>query len=196
MTNYPMGVNGSSDYFNWQDEPEIIDPAADAEAIERLAVAQALYKVVSAEVKAGDEFNLRGHVDAIMRERFEQAKKLGVAPKSFDVEIDGEKVGTYSITTTKPKPAKTEMRLRAENAQALLEWALARGFVNVDMEKVVRHFEETGEVPDGCTAFPYTEQAVDGGKVSRTSLRIDPDKVAAALGARLGEVALEMLEGE
>ena len=194
-SNYPMGVNGSDDYFNEPEpaETEIIDEAADAEKIKQLALAQALYKNVSAMVKTGNEFNLRGEVDAIMAARFAQAKKLGIAPKSFDIEIDGEKVGTYSITTTKAEPAKESIDLRVEDNGELLRWAIEHGYVLVDMKAVEQHFNDSGEVPSGCLAVPVTTPAVQGGRISKTTLRIDPEKVEYSLGASLGEMTSYLL---
>lgn len=198
MDNYPDGVDGSHPYFNDADvaEAEVIDAAADAEAIKRLALAQALFKNVKSMVNTKDEFNLRGQVDAIMAERFAKAKEIGLSPRSFDVEIDGEKVGTYSISTTQASPAETRIELRCENRQRLLAWAVEHGCVTTDMEAVERHFEVTGELPDGCTAVPVEVPAKAGGKIARTSLRIDPEKVEHALGDGLGDATRYLLEGE
>ena len=193
--NYPMGVNGSDDYFDQPDEVEVIDPEADAEAIKRLAVAQALFKQVKSMVATGDEFNLRGEVDAIMARRYYEAKKLGIAPKSFDIELDGEKVGTYSITATEAEPESTSVKLVVENRQELLEWAIENGCATVNMKAVEGAFASTGELPGGCTAVPVTKPAVKAGKIAKTTLRIDPAKVSESLGAGLGEVASYFLEG-
>ncbi len=198
MNNYPDTTWAGDPDAPWNEpeQAEIIDPAEDAAAIRDLCVAQALYKAISAEVKTRDEFNLRGKVDGIMAERFAQAKQLGLAPKSFDLEIDGEKVGTYSISTTKEKPAETHVELEVENRMALLEWALPLGYYQVDMAAVEEHFARTGEVPPGCLAVPRSTPAVRGGRIEKTTLRIDPVKVADALGAQLGDVARNLLEGE
>lgn len=175
---------------------EVIDHDAEAEAIKRLAVAQAIYKSIAADVKTGDPDNLRGAVDAIMAERFGQARKLGLAPKSFDYEVDGQKVGTYSITTTKAKPAETRMELRVGSRAALLEWALPLGYFDVDMKAVREHMERTGEVPGGCELVPVEVPAVEGGGIAKTSLRIDPAKVAGAMGGgELSDMIVALLEG-
>lgn len=195
MDNYPSGTNGSAEYFNEPDEVEIIDPEADAETIKRLAVAQALYKQIASEVKTGNEFNLRGQVDQIMRERFDQARKMGMAPKSFDIQIDGEAVGTYSITTSKPEPATERVELRVADEEALLRWAVENGCWKVDMEAVNAMFETSGEIPPGCEPERIVTPASTGGKITRTTLRIDPEKVVYSLGAQLGDVAKYLLEG-
>lgn len=198
MDNYPDGTWSGDPRAPWNEpeEAEIIDPEHDAEAIKNLAVAQALYKVVKERVGTGDPYNLRGEVDAIMRERFEQARKLGIAPKSFDIEIDGEKVGTYSITTSKPKPAETRMELQVGSKAELTKWAYERGFVSVDLKAVQAYFEDTGEVPDGCEIAPVTVPADKGGKITRTALKIDPVKVSCSLGAQLGDAAKFLLEND
>jgi len=173
---------------------EVIDEEHDAEVIRKMALAQALFKAIKEEVGTGDPGNLRGEFDAIMAERFEKARALGVAPKSFDVEIDGEKVGTYGITYGAPESERTRMRLVTENRAALLAWAVEHGYASVDVKAVERHFEETGEVPDGCRAALEVVTASKGG-IKRTSLRIDPPKVSHALGASVGESVAWLLEG-
>lgn len=195
--NYPDGIDGTHHHFNEPDAPEaeVIDTEADAEAIEKLAVAQALYKVISAQVKTGDPCNLRGAVDEIMERRFNDVRKLGVAPKSFDVEIAGEKVGTYSITLTKDEPKSTDMELRVESQAELFKWACEQGYIEIDMKAVDAHFSRTGEVPKGCAAIPVTREAVKGGKIARTTLRIDPESVVTALGSDLLYVTQDLLEG-
>ena len=197
MSNYPDGMDGSHPHFCEPDEvePEVIDPEADADVVRRMAVAQAVFNAVRGEVKTGDEFNLRGEFDAVMAGRFAEAKRLGVAPRSMDVEVGGEKVGTYSFTLTEAAPERTEVALRVEDRAALLAWALRLGYVDIDMKAVEAHFGRTGEVPDGCLAAPARVPAVEGGRVKRTSLRVYPEKVAAALGGELGDEARRLLEG-
>lgn len=172
----------------------VIDEERDAETVRRMALAQALYKTIKEQVGTGDETNLRGRFDALMADRFEQARKLGLAPKSFDVEIDGEKVGTYSITLAEPTPARTEMHLVTENRTKLLAWAVERGYATVDAKAVERHFAETGEVPDGCAVKPVHYPAKVGG-IKKTALRVDPEAVAYSLGASIGDSVAWLLEG-
>ncbi len=196
--NYPDGVWAGDPLAPWNREDaeaEVIDPEHDAEVVRRMALAQALYKVVSAEVKTGEEFNLRGEFDAIMRERYAKAKAIGAPPKTLDVEVDGEKVGTYSFTTSPAEPERTEMRLQVENRARLLEWAVENDYATVDMKRVEQMFADTGEVPDGCTAVPVHIPAMPA-RVTRTTLRIEPEKVARSLGGELGDAVAYMLEGE
>lgn len=183
------------DYMGSVQDAEVIDTQADVDAIKHLALAQALYKVIAEQVSTKVPDNLRSRVDAIMRDRYEQAKKLGIAPRSFDIEADGQKVGTYSISTTEARPEQTHAELAVDDAKALMAWALENGCVNVNMAKIIAHFESTGELPDGCSVVQRTIPAVQGGQISRTSLRIDPQKVSDALGAELGAMTQYLLGG-
>ena len=168
---------------------DVIDEEHDAEVIRKMALAQALFKAIKEEVGTGDPGNLRGEFDAIMAERFEKARALGVAPKSFDVEIDGEKVGTYGITVDKGEPARDEAKLRVSDPDAFELWAGANGFLrtSVDMAAVEAYFAEEGDVPDGCDVHVVHVPERRGGGIKRTSLRIDTPKVSHALGASVGE---------
>lgn len=170
----------------------------DFSPIEKLAVAQALFKAVGEHVKTKDPGNLRGEVDALMAESYEKARAQGIAPKSFDIEINGTKVGTYSITAEKPVEEKHDVELEVEDAEAFEKWAVERGFARtqVDMASVRRYFDETGEVPDGSKPVSVIIPAVEGGGIKSTSLRVDPEKVARALGPQLEPVTYAFLEGE
>ena len=194
--NYPDGTWASDPDAPWNGEEgaEVIDLEHEADVVRRMAVAQALHKVVAAEVKTGVADNLRGEFDALMWDRYERAKAIGAPPKTLDVELDGEKVGTYSFTTSAAEPARTEVHLQVENRSRLLEWALDHGFADVDMRRVEAHFADTGDVPDGCLASPVNIPAKPA-RVTRTSLRVDPAKVARSLGGELGDAVAYMLEG-
>jgi len=192
--NYPMGVSGASEYFEQPDEQE---DAFELSAVEKLAIAQAFQKAVGELTKTGVPTNLRGEVDAEMERRFEVAKAIGLAPKSFDVELLGHKVGTYSITTSEEKPSRTESRLVKHDPDAYLRWAIERGFVRVDDGAVMANFANTGEVPDGCEVEMVVIPAVEGGEIARTSLRIDKAKVANVLSDKqLAEAGYMLLGGE
>ena len=194
-SNYPMGVTGASDYFNQPDAPE--EDEFELSPVEKLAIAQAFQKAVGELTKTGVSTNLRGIVDAEMEDRFEQARKIGLAPKSFDVELLGQKVGTYSITTAKDEPSKTVSRLVATDAAAYRKWAVENGFYKIDEEAVTQHFIESGEVPDGCVVEETVIPEVVGGGITRTTLRIDQAKVANVLDDhQLMEASYMLLGGE
>lgn len=165
--------------------------------IEKLALAQAVYNAVGAEVKTKDPSNLRGRVDAYYREAYELHHG-----KSYDVQVAGQKVGTYSITTTKPKKGRLEEEFELKDDGEFSEWLGAQSLEDICTfaaehhdEYALWHFERTGEVPEGCTLLRLAVQDEDGGEISRTTFKVDAQKVAQALGASLGEGVAHLLEG-
>ena len=192
--NYPMGASGASEYFEQPDEQE---SAFELSAVERLAIAQAFQKAVGELTKTGVPTNLRGEVDAEMERRFEVMRTMGAAPKSFDIELLGRKVGTYSITTSEEKPSKVDETLVATDPDAYLKWAIEHGFVRVDDGAVKAHFFLSGEVPDGCEVRHVVTPAVEGGAITKTTLRIDKAKVANVLSEKqLADAGYMLLGGE
>lgn len=151
--------------------------------IEQLAVAQAVYKLAAAKVSTREPGNLRSEVDDHFREAFEST-----GAKSFDVRIGGEKVGTYSIKTTE---GKRSIGLETHDPAAYRAWCEANGFVKtvIDEDAAAANFEETGEVPDGCSIayFDTPEGAYAG-----SALRVDPAMVNRAIG---GANVMPMLMG-
>lgn len=166
--------------------------------IEKLAVAQALFKSVKEQVETKNEYNLRGQVDAIYSETYEELRKHGAAPTSFDVEINGQKVGTYSITPTKATEERSEVELVIEDNDAFMAWASERGFAKMqaDMKAVYRYFDETGDIPEGAKPVDVVIPAIDGGGIKSTTLRVNPEKVARAMGPQLEPAVYALLEGE
>lgn len=154
-----------------------------AKRIEQLAVAQAVYKLAASMVSTKEPGNLRADVECHFREAFEST-----GAKSFDVRIGGERVGTYSIKTTKGKKV---LKLRTYDHDAYKEWCKESHFIKtvIDEEAVETYFTETGNIPDGCEVV---EVETPDGAYNGGSLRIDPEKVNHALG---GADVLPMLMG-
>lgn len=160
--------------------------------VEKLAVCQAFQKAVGEHTKTGRSDNLRGMVDAEMRERYEADPMAG---KSYDVKVLGRKVGTYSLTVSKPKPSKVETGLQVDDEEELFGWAWNEGFMTVDMDAVLCHFKGCGEVPAGCSVTETVIPGEVGGEVTRTTLKVEPFAVESALGGMLGDAARDLLEG-
>ena len=198
MDNYPDTTWGGDPGAPWNqpDPPEPEEYELELNDVEKLAIAQAYYKSVAELVKTRDPYNLRGRVDAEMRRTYESLREsLGTAPKSFDIELFGKKVGTYSITTTKPEPSKTTVELKVTNNDELLSWAVKNGYVVVDMDAVTDHFTAFGEVPPGCEPETIQIPEIEGGEIKSTALRINTEKVVNALGPQLETVTYKLLEG-
>lgn len=161
---------------------------------ERLFVAQALYNAVKEVVSTRDSGNLREAVDEYYHQRYDED-----GSKSFECRINGTKVGTYSIRTTKAKPATSEKVFGIKDPEKLMEW-----FKGMDSETVAGYasdrlsdfaewcFYRTGELPDGCNVVevgtPAMPEQYAGGV-----LKIDTQLVADALGARLPDAMNQLL---
>ena len=158
--------------------------------MEKLAIAQAFQTQVGKMTKTGVDYNLRGEVDKEMREMYE-----ATGSKTFDVKLLGRKVGTYYLTISKPTESRTEKRLAVSDGQALFDWALQHDFIEIDMKKVERHFQQTGELPDGCEAYEVTVLGENGGEITRTTLKVDGNEVISALGPQLEPIAYSLLDG-
>ena len=142
-------------------------------------------------MKTKNPDNLRGRIDEAMKEAYYSNSMAG---KSFDLKLLGTKVGTYSLTVSKGKPQETKRGFAVLDEAAFLAWAEDNGFVAVDMDAVEKHFKETGEVPEGCEGTEYVIPEIDGGIVTRTTVKVDSKAVARVLGPQLEPVAYALLE--
>ena len=157
---------------------------------ERLAIAQAFYSAVGEMVSTKNPGNLRDRVNDEYKRLYELT-----GAKSFDVKLQGEKVGTFSLTVSKPTESVASTALEVVDKAALAEWAAVNGYTLVDMEAVERHFAESGEVPDGCAADEVVHPGDPGGRVTRTTMKVDAKAVMSALGPQLETVSYALLEG-
>lgn len=162
------------------------------DALERLAVAQALYKELGEIVSTKTPYSLRGMCDADLRADFEED-----GTDRRRITINGVEVGKLSVKVTKPsKPkvvqtdiAKAAMWLRAqleERPDWLLGWIGAR-----TDEAAQACFDATGEIPDG-----YEVRRDKGGEYAGTTLTgCTVEKVQQATGVLLQSEVLALLEG-
>lgn len=75
--------------------------------------------------------------------------KTGV--KSRDAILDGVKVA--SLTWVPGSSPHEDLEVVADDKDALWLWCEEHDMLVPDMERVQLHFEETGELPDGCTTI-------------------------------------------
>lgn len=164
--------------------------------IEQLAIMQALYNVIGGEVKTGDPGNLRGRVNGLYIDLYEQTGATG-----FEVRLNGTKVGTYGFNKTKAEPAKTVTTievvdyamLRAYEDDNWLDW-IGRWTVEHIGELAREYVEQTGEVLPGVDVRVEEIPAKPAGIRPNGTLRVYPDKVAQAMGNQLGETVRGLLE--
>lgn len=164
--------------------------------IERLAVAQAVYKAVADMVSTKNPDSLRSRADADMLGNYE---RMGM--KSVDLRVNGEKVGTYSVKVSKPTPATNRTRLVVDDSEEAYRWAVRSAtdeFEDWCIANIDRFCEyalsEFGEVADG--AHVVTEEtAAQPERATGTVLKVDPPKVAHALGTQLPQAVAGFLTG-
>lgn len=162
--------------------------------IEKLIIEQAFFNAVAEDTKTKNPDNLRGRVDAMMERDYYENPMAG---KSFDLKLLGQKVGTYSLTVSKGKPSKTETSLEIADRDEFMAWAEANGYVEkvADMDAIMEDFKADGVLPDGCKPVEITTPEVVGGIVTRSTVRVDQERVARALGPQLEPIVYALLEG-
>ena len=165
------------------------------EDLERLAVAQAIYKAVADIVSTKNPDGMRAQADAELMDAYTQ---MGV--KSMDLRVEGQKVGTYSVTMAKAVPEKQDARLDVEDHDRLVRWLRSDtealdSLIEMYADKYAQTlFSASGEVPDGCDAVTVVTPAQPE-HPKGTVLRVDTQKVAQALKGQLPEAVAGLLEG-
>lgn len=187
--------------------------------MERLAIAQAIYKAIAAAISTKDPESLRGQVDSSILENYQRT-----GGKTYDMLLRGRKVGTYSIRFSKAEH-RTTVAIVDEDAFA--QWAFGNGLarkqvvITLDVEEgmpdrligqkititedmflkgvarqnyivsddAIATAQRDGEIPDGCEARVIDEPAVPIG----STLRIDPVLVAQAMGSELPSAVMGLL---
>ena len=169
----------------------------DYNPIERLAIEQAVYNAIGADLKTGVADNLRGEVNGFYLDLYERTGATG-----FVVRLNGQKVGTYGFSKVKGQPARevTELRvtdvdaLRADESEDFSAW-LADAILHDLPDYAIQYATETGELLDGMEYVTTTTPAVPEGIRPNGTLRIKPEKVAEALGNALPATIAGLLGG-
>ena len=165
--------------------------------IERLAVEQAVYNAIGADLKTGVPDNLRGQVNGFYLDLYRQTGATG-----FEVRVNGQKVGTYGFNRVKGTPERTvtELRvvdegaMRADESEDFNEWLTAWLEEHLP-ELAVRYATETGELLDGMGYVTETVPATPDTIRPNGTLRVRADKVADALGNALPATIAGLLGG-
>lgn len=167
----------------------------DMKPIERLAVAQALYKELGKVVGTKSTDNLRAEVDEYYIGRY-----LEDGMRTANVRLNGQTVGTFSVISKKI-PAHVEVYQLDDKtfadwvqdddaaANACIAWMLAD---QKRRDAFARYCcEVVGVVPDGYEAYREEE---DESITTRFS-KLDVSKVAEALGEALPSTVAGLLTG-
>ena len=176
----------------------------DLPLVEQLAIEQAVFNKLGADVSTKSPDSLRGMAD---EEIVGNYRAMGA--KSYDVHVNGSKVGTYSVRTSKEKPQSTSKRLVIKDPYALEKFiedninqcvkAEEMPYAELYAQAMAQNFAEYvlevyGELPDGCEMVTETIPAQKP-QVIGTSLRIDADKVADAINGYLPTTIAGILGG-
>lgn len=167
------------------------------EQIERLAIEQAVYKAIGADVATNDPDNLRAEVNAHYLDLYQQTGATG-----FEVRVNGQKIGTYGFSKVRGQKAHTERivavtdvdALRADESDEFNDWLSA--YVTEHLpELAVQYCTETGELLDGMAVVEREHPATPDTIRPNGTLRVNPEKVAAALGNALPATIAGLLGG-
>jgi hypothetical protein len=170
---------------------------SDLNPIERLAVEQAVYNAIGADLKTGVPDNLRGEVNAFYLDMYERTGATG-----FEVRVNGMKCGTYGFNRVKGQPERTVSEVRvtdhdammADDSPEFVNWC-GEWLVDHMDELAVQYCAETGELLDGVEVVTETIPATPDTIRPNGTLRVKPEKVAAALGNALPATIAGLLEG-
>jgi hypothetical protein len=170
---------------------------SDYNPIERLAIEQAVYNAIGADLKTGVPDNLRGEVNGFYLDMYERTGATG-----FEVRVNGQKVGTYGFAKVKGKPERTVTELRVTDHEAMMHderdefLEFCSQWLDAHMDELaIQYAQETGELLDGMELVEVTTPAVPDGIRPNGTLRVKPERVAAALGNALPATIAGLLEG-
>lgn len=155
--------------------------------IQRLAVADAFVKACKDAQK-----QIRDEVD---EETIQLYAESDVTQRA--VQLNGQKVGTLSVTLTKPVNGTFPM---IDKADEFAEWLRTsdggldtiKRLIAVKPDLMLEAATADGELPDGCVMVERNEPA----HIKGTTLRVQQQKVFDALGSQLGEGIRGVLGGE
>lgn len=154
--------------------------------IQRLAIADAFIKACKDEQK-----RMREDVDS---ESIQLFLETGADRRS--VSLNGEKVGTISVVTTKPVDGTFP---EIQDARDFARWfresdggmdAINR-LIALEPGLMLKAATADGELPDGCAMIERHEPA----RIKNTTLRVDKKKVIHAMGAQLAPAVAGFLQG-
>ena len=164
--------------------------------IERLTLAQAIYSELGKIVSTKDPESLRSKIDEQYRELYEST-----GSKSYDVKLNDNIVGTYSIRFSKSKDSESRDVFEVRDYEALAKWfegvdaSIISSYVAHDLAQFAEwYMAETGEMPDGCNMSTVVTPAVEKHYMGG-ALRVDSQSVLEAMNDALPYFVAGLLEG-
>jgi hypothetical protein len=160
---------------------------------QRLVAVTAIQKVINEAVKTNTPGNVRAEADEYMKAKLPDGG-------SYQIRVDGKKIGTYSVIAKEvgegidvymSDDAAFNDWVRDEEAvgNAAIEWVLAD---RKRREAFARHIAEvTGVIPDGVEVYQQRPHLELSTKLSQ----VKPEQVAEVLGGALPTAVVGLLEG-
>lgn len=156
-------------------------------SIQRLAVADAIIRECRDQQK-----KIRDEVDEETIRLYAESEVTQRA-----VNINGKKVGTLSVSLTKPVDGKFPV---IRNADKFAQWVRTsdggmdtiKRLITVKPDLMLEAATADGELPDGCAM----EERCEPAHLKGTTLRVQKQKVFDALGEQLGEGIRGLIGGE
>lgn len=160
--------------------------------LEKLAIAQGLFKAVGAIVSTKDPNSLRSAQDMELMRLYETIGVDRVTLKVGDTEV-----GKLSL---RRKKATHKAEVVVEDTAALWAWlhneadeTLLADIVPAIAKALDAYVERTGDVPDGCSVRHVdTPEGIAGTTITGCK----PEKIAEALGSELPAAVVGLLEAE
>jgi hypothetical protein len=149
--------------------------------IEQFMLVQAIFNKAGSQVSTKKTNNMRSRVDDAYRDEYDRT-----GGKSFSLKFCGTKVGTYSISETRPTEPTETQSFEVTNNAALGAWVRGEDAQLVWDAYITSHrsqfaqwyFETMGELPEGCEIVTHVTQGTPGGVYKGASLRgFDADAV-------------------
>jgi hypothetical protein len=165
--------------------------------MEQLAIEQALFSRLGEDVSTKNPDSLRSACDQQVVDNY---RAMGA--KSYDVHVNGEKVGTYSVRVGKETPEKVSKRIAVRDRYAFDAYVKEHAteevfeYVHLMMDNFASFMLESyGVLCDGCEVVEDVTPAQPA-KVQGTTLRIDADKVAAVINGYLPTTLAGFIGGD
>jgi hypothetical protein len=165
--------------------------------VERLAVEQAVYNAIGADLKTGVDGNLRGDVNDHYLDLYD-----ATGATSFEVRVNGQKVGTYSFPKVKGRAGHVDLVVRVTDFGALQahdddDWMdfCSRWLDHHLAEVAEAYVRSTGDTLPGVELSTVETPATPDGIRRGGTLRVDAGKVAEALGPALPDTVAGLLGG-
>lgn len=158
--------------------------------LEKLAIAQALYKAIGSVVSTKDKDSLRSKCDKYLQDLYAD----GVTDRLI-LKLNDTQVGSLTLRKSR---GEDKVTAQISDIELYLAWigeadyAIQAKLLSGGEKEIAKYIKETGDVPDGVT--PLIEHVTKGEVVGTTIKDCKPEDVAQALGSGLTEAVVGLLE--